>query len=153
MTNGTDVFVQTLIARVANDCTSARARIRVATDMRHVKHASDVHANPMIRALPQVRQNLRSVHEAAEKRMDALLDQQLQKLGACATGGEIRAEHTRLLRDDWFFLRGDFSRTYHRADREYLRLLHRAELQPAPAAPMEEQEPLADDEAGSAPAP
>lgn len=153
MTNGTDFFVQTLIARVAIDCSSARARIRVATNMRHVKQASDVHANPMIRALSQVRQDLRSVHDTAEKRMDALLDQQLQKLAACATGDEIRAEHARLLRNDWCFLRGDFSRIYHRADREYLRQLHQAERQPAPAAPLEDQEPAADDEDGSAPAP
>ncbi|MFC5511000.1 hypothetical protein ACFPOU_07665 [Massilia jejuensis] len=153
MTDGTDFFVQTLITRVANDCSSARARIRVATDMRHVKHASDVHTNPMIRALPQVRQDVRSVHDAAEKRMDALLDQQLQKMAACATGDEIRAEHARLLRNDWCFLRGDFSRIYQRADREYLRLLHRAERQPAPAAPLEDQEPAADDEEGLAPAP
>jgi len=153
MTDGTDFFVQTLITRVANDCSSACSRIRVATDMRHVKHASNVHANPMIRALPQVRQELRSVHDAAEKRMDALLDQQLQRMAACATGNEIRAEHARLLRNDWCFLRGDFSRIYHRADRQYLCLLHRAERQPAPATPMEDQEPAADDEECSAPAP
>lgn len=153
MTNGTDFFIQTLITRVANDCSSARARIRVATSMRHVKQASDVHANPMIRALPQVRQDLRSVHDAAEKRMGALLDQQLQKLAAGATGDEIRAEHARLLRNDWCFLRGDFSRIYHRADREYLRLLHRAERQPAPAAPLDDEEPPADDLEGSAPSP
>jgi len=153
MTNGTDFFIQTLITRAANDCSSARARIRVASNMRHVKQASDVHANPMIRALPQVRQVLRSVHDAAEKRMDALLDQQLQKLASCATGDEILTEHARLLRNDWCFLRGDFSRIYHRADREYLRHLHRAERQPAPAAPLEDQEPAADEEEGSAPAP
>lgn len=153
MTNGTDFFVQTLITRAANDCNSARAHIRVATDMRQVRRAADVHTNPVIRALPQVRQDVRSVHDAAEKRLDALLDQQLQKLAACATGDEIRAEHARLLRNDWFVLRGDFSRIYHRADREYLRLMHRAERQPAPAAPMEEQEPPADEEEGSAPAP
>jgi len=153
MTDGTNFFVQTLITRVANDCSSARARIRVSTNMRNVKHASDVHANPMVRALPQVRQELRSVHDAAEKRMDALLDQQLQKMAACATGDEIRAEHARLLRNDWCFLRGDFSRIYHRADREYLRLLHRAEQLPAPAAPLEDQEPAPDDDEDSAPAP
>lgn len=153
MTDGTDFFVQTLITRVANDCSSARAHIRVATNMRDVKHASDVHAQAVVRALPQVRQDLRSVHDTAEKRMDALLDQQLQKMAACATGDEIRAEHARLLRNDWCFLRGDFSRIYHRADREYLRFLHRAQQQPAPAAPMEDQESAADDEEGSAPVP
>lgn len=153
MTDGTDFFVQTLITRVANDCSSARARIRSATTMRLVKHASIVHANPMIRALLQVRQDLRSVHDGAEKRMEALLDQQLQKMAACASGDEIRVEHARLLRNDWCFLRGDFSRIYHRADREYLRLLHRAERQLAPVAPMDDQEPAPDDDEGSAPAP
>lgn len=145
MTTATDFFVQTLITRVSSECDSARARIRVATAMRQVKHASDVHANPMIRALPQVRQALRSVHDFAQKRMDALLDQQLKKLADCTTVEEIQAERARLIRNDWCFLRGDFSRIYVRADREYLRLLHGVKQQPAAVAPPDDQDPAADD--------
>jgi len=153
MIDRTDFFVQTLLNSARNDCSSARARIRMATNMRQVKHSSDVHTNPMIRALPQVRQDLRSVHDEAERRMDTLLNKQLQKLAACATGDQIRAEHVRLLRNDWCFLRGNFFRIYHRANREYLRLIHLAEHQLAPAAPQEQHESAEGEEEGSAPAP
>lgn len=156
MPDSTHFFVQTLITRVANDCSTAQARIRSAKDMGQVKRASEVHTNPMIRALPQVRQHVRSVHDAAEKRMDNLLDEHLKKLATCTTGAEIRAEHARLIRNEWGFLRGAFSRVYVRAEGQYQCLRHLADqltVATAAAAAAEEEQDPSDDDEGSAPAP
>jgi len=153
MTNATDSFVQTLFTRLASDCSSARSRVRVAQTMRAVKHAADVHPNPMIRAYPQARQEVRKVHDAAETRMGELLDQQLQKLAACTSPEEIRAEYGSLMRNDWLFLRGEYSRTFVRADREFHRILHASTTRSASAAPAAEDEAPPDEEPGSAPAP
>lgn len=153
MTNSTDFFVQTLFTRLASDCSSARSRIRAAQTMRAVKHAADVHPNPVIRAYPQARQEVRKVHDAAETRMGELLDQQLQQLAACTSPEEIRAEYGRLMRNDWLLLRGEYSRTFIRSDREFHRILHACANRSASAAPdADDEEPL-DDEPGGAPAP
>lgn len=154
MTNATHFFIQQLVARLSNDSSSAQAQIRTATTMRHVKQAANVQANSMVRALPQVRQELHRVHQCAEKRMVELLDQQLATLAKCQSSELMRAEYGRLVRHDWFFLRGEFSSVYTRGDREYQRLQHAAVMREkqAPAA-QGEPEPHLDDEAGESPSP
>jgi hypothetical protein len=152
MTDATHFIVQQLVTRLSNESSSAQARIRAATTMRQVKHAAGVQANSIIRALPQARQELRRVHDCAEKRMTELLDQQLDGLEKIQNSDLMRAEYGRLVRNDWCFLRGDFGSLYVRADREYQRLLQAAaqrEKQP-PAAQCESQ---ADDEEGESPSP
>lgn len=154
MTDATHFFVQQLINRLSNDSSTAQARIRTATTMRQVKHAADVQVNSVVRALPQVRQELRRVHDCAERRMVDLLDQQLATLGQCQSSELMRAEYSRLVRNDWCFLRGEFSSVYVRADREYQRLLHAAvQREKQTTAVRDEPEPLVDDEEGESPSP
>jgi hypothetical protein len=124
MTDATHFYLDRLLNQLSGECTSAQARIRTARTMREVKHASNVHASPMIRALPQARQQLHRVHDQAETRMVELLDKQLKDLGGLQSNEPLRAAYGQLLRNDWCFLRGDFARVYVRADREYQRLLH-----------------------------
>jgi hypothetical protein len=154
MIDPTNFFVQQLINRLSSDSTSAQARIRAARTMRHVKHAADVQANSIIRALPQVRQELRRVHDCAEARMVELLNQQLASLRQYQSSELLRAEHSRLVRNDWCFLRGAFSSVYMRADREYQRLLHVVVQRESPSsvAPSE-SEPQFDNDEGEAPSP
>lgn len=153
MIDATHFFVQTLINRLEGDCSSAQSRIRVALSMRAVKHAAEVQANPMIRALPQVRQELRRVSDCAEKRMDQLLEQQLKVIVACSSPAEIRTEHARLVRTEWCFLRGEFGSTFVRADRESKRLLRLAEVRHQSAVAEDNQDPDSDEYSASAPAP
>lgn len=153
MTNTTDFFVQTLFTQLTSDCSSARSRIRSAQTMRAVKYAADVHPDPVIRAYPQTRNEVRRVHEAAEIRLSELLDQQLQKLAVCASSDKIRAKYVGLVRNDWCFLRGQYSRIYLRADREFHRILRaRANPSASTASAAHDEEPY-DEEPGSAPAP
>lgn len=154
MTHTTDFFIKQLIDRLSNDSSTAQARIRTATTMRQVKHAADVQANAMIRALPQARQELRRVHECAEKRMVELLNQDLATLAQCQSSQLMRDEFSRLVRHDWFFLRGEFSSVYVRAEREYQRLQHAA-VQREKLAPgaQGEPEPNEDDGEASPPSP
>lgn len=134
MNMSTHFYLQQLFNQFSSQCDSAQARIRSATTMRGVKLAADVHASATVRALPEIRSLGRRVHDCAEDRMTALLQPQLQALAKCASSAEMRAMYGRLVRDEWVFLRGDFSRVYVRADREYHRLLHlavKAEARPA----------------------
>ncbi|MBY0240067.1 MAG: hypothetical protein K2X55_12200 [Burkholderiaceae bacterium] len=125
MINATHYYLERLLNQLSNDCGSAQARIRTSTTMQAVKFAANLHANPMIRSLPQVRQALHRVHDCAEKRMEVLLDQQLKALEIVQSSDELRRDYGRLVRHDWSFLRGDYGRVYVHADREYHRLLHR----------------------------
>lgn len=124
MTNATHFYLDRLLNQLSGECTSAQARIRTARTMREVKHASNVHASSLIRALPQTRQQLHRLHDQAEARMVELLDKQLKDLGGLQSSEQLRAAYGQLVRSDWCFLRGDFARVYGRADREYQRLLH-----------------------------
>lgn len=124
MTDSTHFYVDRLLNQLSGECTSAQARIRTARTMRDVKHASNVHASPLIRSLSQARQQVQRVHDQAETRMVELLDKQLKDLGGLQSSEQLRAAYGQLVRNDWCFLRGDFARVYVRADREYQRLLH-----------------------------
>lgn len=151
--DATQFYITRLINQLLTDCSSAQARIRAATTMRAVRFAASLHPSAMIRSLPEVRQELRRVHDCAETRLAALLGQQLKTLEACQSSEHLRQAYGHLVRNDWIFLRGDFSRLYGRADREYHRMLlkqvqHEKE---AAAAPPLEIEP--DDQDSSAPAP
>jgi len=124
--------------------------------MRGVKQAADVHASATVRALPEIRRLGRRVHDCAEDRMAALLQPQLQALAGCASSAEMRAMYGRLVRDEWAFLRGDFSRVYVRADREYQRLRHlavKAEARPAEQGEDAAQHEGEDDGDGERPVP
>lgn len=128
------LYLQQLFNQFSSQCDSAQARIRSATTMRGVKQAANVHASATVRAMPEIRRLGCRVHDCAEDRMSALLQPHLQALAACASSSEMRTLYGRLVRDEWIFLRGDFSRVYVQADREYHRLLHlavKAEARPA----------------------
>jgi hypothetical protein len=157
MNDLTQFYVNRLLNQLSSDCSSAQARIRTATTMRAVKFAASVQANAMIRSLPDVRQEQYRVHDCAEKRMEVLLEQQLNALYGCQSSEQLRQEHGRLVCNDWIFLRGEFGRLYGRADREYHRLLHKhvqREKEVAPAPPPFAVAPDApDDHDDSAPTP
>lgn len=125
MNDLTQFYVNRLLNQLSSACSSAQARICTATTMRAVKFAADVQVNAMIRSLPDVRQEQYRMHDCAEKRMEVLLDQQLKALEGCPSSDQLRQEYSRLVRNDWVFLRGEFGRLYGRADREYHRLLHK----------------------------
>lgn len=118
-----------------------------------MKFAASLHPNAMIRSLPEVRQELRRVHDCAGTRLEALLGQQLKTLEVCQSSEHLRQAYGHLVRNDWIFLRGDFGHLYGLADREYHRMLHKQvqHEKEAAAAPPLEIEP--DDQDSSAPAP
>lgn len=154
MTDATHFYLDRLLNQLSGECTSAQARIRTARTMREVKHASNVHGSPMIRSLPQARQQVHGVHDQAEARMVELLDKQLKDLGGLQSSEQLRAAYSQLVRNDWYFLRGDFARVYVRADREYQRLLHTA-LQREKQGSDDQEDPVADldEHEGDSPAP
>lgn len=153
MTDATHFYLDRLLNQLSGECTSAEARIRTARTMREVKHASYVHASPMIRSLPQARQQVHRVHDQAEGRMVELLEKQLKDLGSLQSSEQLRAAYGPLARNDWCFLRGDFARVYARADREYQRLLHTA-LQREKQGSNDQAEPCVEpDDEGDSPAP
>jgi hypothetical protein len=123
--DATQFYLTRLIDQLSSECISAQARIRTATTMRAVKLAASLHTNAMIRSLPKVRQELRRVHDCAEKRMETLLGHQLKSLEDSQSIEQLRQEYSGLARNDWVFLRGEFGRLYGHADREYHRLLHK----------------------------
>lgn len=154
MTDATHFYLDRLLIQLSGECTSAQARIRTARTMREVKHASNVHASPLIRSLPQARQQLHSLHDKAETRMVDLLDKHLQDLGGLLSSEQLRTKYGQLVRNDWCFLRGDFARVYVRADREYQRLLHKTlqcEMQGSDDQAVPDAE--SDEDAGDSPAP
>lgn len=154
MSIATHFYLERLINQLSTDCHSAQSRIRTSATMRDVKFAANLHANAMIRSLPQARQALQRVHDCAEKRMETLLDQQLKALEVLQSSDELRQEYGRLVRSDWTFLRGDYGRVYVHADREYRRLLHKLVQREKEAdAPQPHPDPEHDDEGNSAPAP
>lgn len=148
MTAGLQLYLHQLSNQFSAECNTAQARIRSATTMRAVKQAAHVQASATVRALPEIRRLQRQVHNCAEDRMVALLQPQLQALATCTSSNEIRALYGRLVRDEWFFLRGDFARVYVQADRGYHRLLHLAVN--AEAQPIDQGEDVDD---GERPAP
>lgn len=154
MSNATHFYLERLITQLSTDCHSAQSRIRTSATMRDVKFAANLHANAMIRSLPQARQALQRVHDCAEKRMETLLEQQLKALEVLQSSDELRQEYGRLVRSDWIFLRGDYGRVYVHADREYRRLLHKLVQREKEAdATQPHPDPEQDDEGNSAPAP
>ena len=154
MTDATHFYLDRLLTQLSGDCSLAQARIRTARTMREVKHASNVHASPLIRSLPQTRQHVHRVHEQAETRMVELLDKQLKVMGGQQSSDQLRSAHAQLVRQDWCFLRGDFARVYVHGDREYQRLLH-ATLQREQQGAEDQPEPGADscEDEGNFPAP
>jgi predicted metal-dependent hydrolase len=119
MDAATLMMIQRAQRQLESDCSSARA-----TSMREVQHAGNVHAAGYIRSLPEARRAIQRLHDDATRKMDKLLDEQLQKLAACNTRAEMLAERGRLLTKEWGFLRGTYATVYRRAERDSARILH-----------------------------
>lgn len=151
--DATQVYLTRLINQLSIACSSAQARIRIATTMRAVKFAASLHPTAMIRSLPEVRQELRRVHNCAETRLEDLLGQQLKTLEACQSSEHLRQAYGHLVRNEWIFLRGDFSHLYGRADREYHQMLHAQLRHEKEAATEPALENESDDQDNCAPSP
>jgi hypothetical protein len=120
----TQLVLQRAINRLDSDCATARDRIARGRTMRDVKMAADVYPQSILRGLPQVRTTVRQLKAIAEKRMNTLLDAQLQKLKKCQSPEEMKRERRVLVLNDWCFLRGEYSTVYRRAEYESGQILY-----------------------------
>lgn len=124
MDSAAQFLVKQQADRYERDCESAIQRVRRAATMWDVKRASHVPAPPIIRGMRlHFAGAARQLTLEAEKRMEALLDEQLKE-AAALTDLATRKAFVGLLRHrDWDALRGEFASLYRKADLEGQRLL------------------------------
>lgn len=118
------IWLQQQGARLAADFAARRIRIQHARTMREIAQQSDTHVRPELRFLPNVRNAQLQLQQAAEHRMEQVLDVQLRELGACATEDDLKREISELSRNHWPYLRGRFAKLFQKATLAARRALH-----------------------------
>lgn len=127
MNSGAIWYLQKLAQDVESTCHAQKGRLLIARTMREVKNLSIVHVKPELRHISGVRVARDSLRRAAENRMQTILKEHLQTLAALTSIDEFRIARGRLIRNDWYFLRGEFAGIYRQAERESRSLLTRLE--------------------------
>lgn len=118
MNSAAELLMQQVASRVDSDCQNAKSRLVTARTMRDVKNLAHIHVMSGFRGHPTVRHAIFAVQIAAERRMEALLADQMGKLGECETPEQFKKERAKFIANDWAFLRGQFSKVYKTAETE-----------------------------------
>lgn len=122
-----EFFLRQKIGRFENEASGALHRIRLATTMRDVKFASDLHPDALIRRASEVTRGKQRVLRVATDRMSELLEIQLEELRKLGSAQEMKDLRVRLLQQHWPYLRGTFAQVYVRADRTSQGLIYQQE--------------------------
>lgn len=130
-----DFLLHREMQRVSAQVASALTRIATARKIPDVVQAAgQVQVGAMFRSIRHLFPELKRLDQAANRRLDELLQAQLAAIAAATTAEEARAMRGRYLATDWQALRGRFSRQFVHADRESQRLIHRKKsAEPGPS--------------------
>ncbi|HDR9103478.1 TPA: hypothetical protein QDB04_000198 [Burkholderia vietnamiensis] len=125
--NNVQFFIQQESRRYEQLCESALRQVRQALSMLEVKRAMHVPKPSVLRGihLPKVG-IVRELELAAERRMTALLDEQLKHAAGIADLDARKTYLGQLQSHDWIALQGDFPALCRKADIEGQRLLAEA---------------------------
>jgi hypothetical protein len=117
------VHLRLLGNRLEADCQAAEMRIRGATSMSEVVRNTHVSVPPELRGVRNGYPGYRRMTSAAERRLEALLQEHLTTL---KTGSleEAEARFARYQHHEWQALRGTYASLYRRGEMEGRRLLH-----------------------------
>lgn len=125
--NTAQFFIRQESRRYEQHCESAVRRVRLAMSMWDVKRAMHVPKPGVLRGLHLPKVGIvRDLELAAERRMDALLDEQLKHAASLTDMAERKAYLGQLRSHDWSALRGDFPTLCRKADIKGRQLLAEA---------------------------
>lgn len=130
--------LQQMASSFESKCRSQQGQLPHAETMRQVRDWGHASIASELRGMPGVREAETRLRWAAERRMEDLLDEQLNKLGECKTTEDFKKLHGRLQLDEWIFLRGDFARVFVKAERESYRIKHQLDQRIAAGAEIPE---------------
>lgn len=132
--NAMTFYLTQQASRFESDCRWHQQQLERAETMRQVRDCAHVILRSELRGMPGVREAETRLRWAAERRMEDLLDEQLDKLRKCETMEDFKQLHGRLQMDEWPFMRGDFARVFVKAERESHMVRHGIETKIAGSA-------------------
>jgi hypothetical protein len=119
----TQMYLHMLERRLDGECQSAQMRVRRATTMAEVVRATSISVPPELRALRNNYPSYRQLKNAAERKLEELLDEQLKALkdGTLEQARQLFAGYQHR---EWQSLRGTYATLYRRGEIEARRILH-----------------------------
>lgn len=115
-------WIQQQLRRFDSTCSAAEQRINSARTLQEVVHATQVSTPPEIRALKNSSQAHRKMLATAERKLDALVSQQLEAMEK-GTLDIAETLFARCMARDWQILRGHFGRVLQQAEMKARKIL------------------------------
>jgi hypothetical protein len=101
--------------RVEADCFGRRGQIASAQLMKQVVLAARVQVRSEVRHDPGIRRAVLEIKTLAERRLNTLLDAQLENLATSTSEDALKEAYGKLLAREWQCLRGDFPHVFLKA--------------------------------------
>lgn len=123
-------LIRQQIKQLESDCFSRRSQIDRAQSIPQVVRASEVHIKSEIRFDPGARRAAADIKDFAEKKLLAMVGDQLRVLSALDTEDQLKAEYGKLMTQEWRILSGNFPRVFRKVQDSLGPLMHKLAQSP-----------------------